>query len=128
MDHDRLALIRSCYDIDPIDYRRGGRSLLIGSGSGLSMGLMDAVTDFNFLLDVDNYRNRQHVIDWETIGVLLDHIGFKLIAMAGWFTIDSPDVFKKLQKGIKKTPVLLYEGGKETSLELFIQKVNAYVK
>lgn len=123
MQHERIQLIRSCYDVDIINYNRNGSALLIGSGCGITLGIMDSILKIGYSLDIDSYRDREHLIDWETIGVIIDHAGFSFIAMAGWFTLDTPVIFEKLQKAIKKTPLYNYEGGGQLSLKEFLSNI-----
>ncbi len=95
------------------DYDRPGAGLLITSGFGLGLGLMDVLLRVRYFCDIDNHRDE--LLDWECEGVNLSFDGrFTHILLAGWFTIDKSNHFKKLASGIL-LPKLIYVGGENLS-------------
>jgi hypothetical protein len=120
------------FGFDLHDYKRIGDSILIASGSGLMMAIMDAVPRFKYCIDIDNHRNiNQRVPNYLTALDL--NCKFSIIAIAGWFSIDNPDM---LQQGISKinnAQCITYSGGYKVfpneciSLNDLIDKCNANV-
>ena len=92
------------------DYKRAGDSILIASGSGLMMAIMDAVPRFRWCIDIDSHRDITHRVP--TLMSALDiNCQFKAIAVAGWFSVDKPHT---LQQGISKVTrahCITYSGG-----------------
>ena len=61
MESRRLCnSIRSAFGVEFIDFDRSD-GLLISSGAGIAMGLMDTLPAYGFMLDIDSYRNRGDV-------------------------------------------------------------------
>lgn len=98
------------FGFDLHDYKRAGDSLLIASGCGLMMAVMDSVPRFRWCIDIDSHREIAHRVP--TFMSALDlNCQFKAIGVAGWFSVDTPHA---LQQGIAKVTraqCIAYSGG-----------------
>jgi hypothetical protein len=104
----RLNLCRAVFDIPLIDYGRPTYGLLIGSGAGTMMAIMDASIRFRFALDLDDCRGREHKL-FAFIRALDRNWLIDLVALAGWFSITDPKPIAAALKGLS-TPVIIYSG------------------
>lgn len=104
----RLNLCNSIFGIHPVDYRRESYGLLVGSGAGTMMAVMDVAPRFRFAIDVDQYRGREpRLCEWLAA---LDRNGLvDLIAVCGWFSITSPSVLAGALDTLS-APVIVYSG------------------
>lgn len=103
--------------------------MLICSGSGLMMALMDAVPRFNYCIDIDNHRDITARVPNLMAGLDLN-CGLTLIGVAGWFSVDKPDALIEGITRVKHTQVVSYLAGVDgpsgcISLNFFIGKCNA---
>lgn len=98
------------FGFDLIEYRRPAASLLIASGSGLMLALMDACPRFRWCLDIDTRRELGRRVP-ELLVAFDRNCGFDLIAIAGWFSIDAPSSLREGMARIKATPCIGYSGG-----------------
>ena len=96
------------FGVDIADYRREGSILVIGSGCGLMLSIMDACRKARWCFDADNYRHSK--IDWQTLGQFLDQSDITAFGVFGWFTIDRPTNLIALLSEVTK-PVVSYGGG-----------------
>lgn len=104
----RLNLCNGIFGVHPVDYRRASYGLLIGSGSGTMMGVMDVALRFRFALDADQYRGREdHLCDW--IRAMDRNCLVDLIAVCGWFSITDPVPFAGAL-GTLSAPTIVYSG------------------
>ena len=92
------------------DYSRTGDAVLIASGSGLMMAIMDAVPRFRYCIDVDNYRHITSRVP-ELISAIDLNCNQTLLGIAGWFSVDAPDQLCKGISKIKQTGYVAYSGG-----------------
>lgn len=111
----------SKFGVELIDYGRSGSGMVLASGCGLGLALMDVVERCRWFVDVDRYRFA--AVDWEAVGVHLSLNGVSEFILAGWFTIDVPRAFDAFERGIVRGKVSRYEGGKEVSLEEFLSSL-----
>jgi hypothetical protein len=111
---ERMAFIRQYFGVDFIHYDRpenGG--VLLASGCGIGMGLMDWLPNLSWFVDVDAYRTSP--IDWECVAVIASMAKPTFFLMAGWFSLDRPTVFRTFERGIcGMVPFHIYIGGKGT--------------
>lgn len=121
LDDYSMINVEREFSIQIHDYDRPGYGLLIASGFGLGMALMDILPQCRYFFDIDNYRNNQ--IDWECLGIRLSFAGLRQIILVGWFTVDSSTNFDNLARGIL-IDKLIYRGGSE-SLKNFVHRVHA---
>jgi hypothetical protein len=108
---DHGAALNFCsalFDVPVVDYRRISRGLLIGSGAGVMMAVMDVCERFRYAVDLDQCRGFEaRFCDWVRA---LDRNGLvDLIALAGWFSISNPaSIAAALQQ--VNVPTLVYSG------------------
>ncbi|HEY7301325.1 MAG TPA: hypothetical protein VH684_25830 [Xanthobacteraceae bacterium] len=103
-----LNLCRALFDIPLIDYERPSYGLLIGSGAGIMMAMMDASARFRFALDLDACRGREDSL--RAFIRALDRNGLiDLVALAGWFSITDPKPIAAALRGLS-APVIIYSG------------------
>lgn len=119
MLQEKLGAIEENFKIKFHDYARGDDTILIASGFGLGLGLMDVLTRIRYFIDIDNYRHE--TIDWECVGVLISLAEPKAIFLAGWYTIDDRKSMQNLKKGfLPHTKVVEYLGNDKRELSTFI--------
>jgi hypothetical protein len=105
----RLNLCNGIFGIHPVDYRRASYGLLIGSGAGVMMGVMDIAPRFRFALDADQYRGREtYLCDW--IRAMDRNCLVDLIAVCGWFSITDPIPLAGALDTLS-APTVVYSGG-----------------
>lgn len=82
--------------------RRGG-ALLIASGSGLMMSIMDAEPEFRWCCDIDVGGNAVDfaILASRTVG---------LIGLAGWFSFHDPEPFREILRLPLACHVIAYGG------------------
>jgi hypothetical protein len=103
-----LNLCRALFNIPLIDYERPSYGLLIGSGAGSMMAIMDASARFRFALDLDACRGREDSLRG-FIRALDRNRLIDLVALAGWFSITDPKPIAAAVKGLT-APVIIYSG------------------
>jgi len=109
MGHEgRLNLCSALFDVPVVDYRRASRGLLIGSGAGVMIAVMDASDRFRYAVDLDQRRGREErFCDWV---LALDRNRLvDLIALAGWFSISDPTMIAATMQQVS-TPTIVYSG------------------
>lgn len=108
--------------VEFIDFERPGRGVIVCSGSGIGLSLMDVFLDCRYLVDIDSYRMDKS-IDWECVAVLLStRRQIDRVIMAGWFTIDVPVNFNAFQRGLL-VENFVYRGGGSESLAEFVNRI-----
>ena len=80
-----------------------GHSLLLASGSGLMMAILDVVPEFRYCAELDRGG---HGLDF----ALLVHRHVRAIGLAGWFSLTSPATFQAIEAAELHCPVLAYYG------------------
>jgi hypothetical protein len=126
MDAIKLA---KYFGFDLIDYDRSGDSILIASGSGLMMAIMDVCPRFKYCIDIDNFREIANRIP-QLISAFDLNCEVNIIGIAGWFSIDNPEQLIIAQKKIKQSECIAYSGGynyfinENHTLKEFIESVN----
>lgn len=119
------------YGVPLTDYgERRGQGLLVSSGSGLMMAVMDACPAFRWCVDLDTLRSRQDT----RIGDFLQ-MAERLtepIAICGWFSISNPAPLKAAAAGMTTSPIV-YAGNVRLgiareceSLEEFLRAVREH--
>jgi len=94
-----INVISKGYRVPVIDYERTGESsLLISSGSGIMLSLMDELPHLRYCVDIDEIINPEHrLADWmQWMGRLADQI-----LIVGWFGLGNP---KYLLEGLDMLP------------------------
>jgi hypothetical protein len=108
MGDSLLTFCSALFDVPVVDYRRISRGLLIGSGAGVMMAVMDVCERFRYAVDLDQCRHREdRFCDWVRA---LDRNGLvDMIALAGWFSISNPaSIAAALQR--VNVPTIVYSG------------------
>lgn len=98
------------FGFDLIDYKRWGDGVLIASGCGIMMSIMDAVPRYQYCIDVDSFRENQSRLP-QLLSALDKNCQFKLIGIAGWFSLDQPTMLQQGQQRITNTHCVTYSGG-----------------
>lgn len=111
------------------NYKRAGDGVLICSGSGLMMALMDAVPRFNYCIDIDNHRDITTRVP-NLMAALDLNCNLTLMGVAGWFSVDTPDALIDGMQRVHHTQVVSYLAGINhpascLSLKFFVEKCNA---
>ncbi len=109
------------FDVELIDYERSGDGIVLSSGAGIGVALMDVLTHCRYFIDIDLYRNKS--IDWEAVGILLSMKCKTSIVAAGWFSFDSSSNFDAFCRGVVACTLYRYEGGRDVMLSEFIDTV-----
>jgi hypothetical protein len=134
-DCERIGFCAAIFDVPLADYgvSSRGRGLLIGSGAGVLMAVMDVAPKFRFAVDLDQCRGREDRL--RDFVRALDGNGLvDLIAVCGWFSISDPKEIAGALAGLS-APVLVYAGaglGREVfakqivvdTLEEFLRRVS----
>ena len=107
------------FGVEFIDYGREGRGILISSGCGIGMALMDVLPDCRYFVDTDRYRHRS--IDWSSLAAILALSDCYLV-LAGWFSFDKAQIFDDIERSFSGK-VWRYEGGNTRSLSDFLQSI-----
>lgn len=114
-----MTRIESAFGVTFTDYGREGAGVLLSSGCGIGLALMDVLPEFRWFVDMDNYRYKS--VDWEAIAVMLSVAGAEEFLLAGWFTFDAPVGFDRFSRGVLATSRLSrYEGGHGFTLGEFL--------
>jgi hypothetical protein len=102
----------SNFGVEFADYGRQSTGILLSSGCGIGMALMDVCLELNYFVDIDSYRFKP--VDWESLMVTLSVAKPQVIVLAGWYTIDRPLSMEAAARGcIDKNSLVWYEGGKK---------------
>jgi hypothetical protein len=119
---ERIKFVRKHFGVDFADYRRNSTGILLSSGCGIGLALMDVCPNLRFFIDVDIYRNKQ--IDWESIAIILTVAKPQSVVLAGWFSIDRPKVFEEFTRGVvDKSCLSVYIGG-ERPLDSLLSEIS----
>jgi len=108
--HINPVWLAQYFGFDLIDYKRWGDGVLIASGCGIMMSIMDAVPRFRYCIDVDSFRHNQARLP-QFISALDKNCQFKIIGIAGWFSLDMPNALQQGQQRISHAKCVTYSGG-----------------
>jgi hypothetical protein len=108
--HINPVWLAQYFGFDLIDYKRWGDGVLIASGCGIMMSIMDAVPRFGYCIDVDSFRNNQSRLP-QFISALDKNCQFQIIGIAGWFSLDMPNALQQGQQRISNAKCVTYSGG-----------------
>lgn len=123
-------ILSKYFGFNLIDYERQGDGLLIASGAGIMMAVMDAVPRFRYCIDIDAHRDiNSRVPEWM---VAIDqNTDLKVIGVAGWFSIDKPQALQEGIKRVKHKALIAYSGNykvlenEQETLDGFIHRANS---
>lgn len=111
------------YGLPPlIDYGSGrGRGVLVASGSGIMMAVMDSVPSLRWCVDVDAaYLRKPRLVEFVDLCLGID----SYVALAGWFSISDPSAFVDVAT---KTSAIVYARGNVAELEGQPQTMGALI-
>lgn len=92
------------YRVPTIDYGRPeATGLLIASGCGLMMSVMDAVSGLRWCVDFDALKPDASLDSFLTVAAP----GLSVIGMCGWFTITKPETIRSVTS---REDVIVYGG------------------
>lgn len=114
-----MTRIEELFGVVFTDYGRSGAGVLLSSGCGIGLALMDVLPEFSWYVDMDNYRYKP--VDWEAIAVILSADADEFL-LAGWFTFDAPIGFDRFQRGVIGKRTSRYEGGHGITLGEFLKQ------
>jgi hypothetical protein len=115
------------YRVRLIDYERPGKGLLVSSGCGIMMGVMDHVPALRWCVDIDSCRDAR-IGDFMTAATRYA----SPLGVCGWFSLTDPT---ELREAIRAVPevVATYAGhirlgvpGEVTTLAAFIAALNGH--
>jgi hypothetical protein len=108
--HINPVWLAQYFGFDLIDYKRIGDGVLIASGCGIMMSIMDAVPRFQYCIDVDSFRHNHSRLP-QLLSAFDKNCHFKVIGIAGWFSLDKPDALRQGQQRITNAQCVTYSGG-----------------
>jgi hypothetical protein len=102
-----LAEFSRAYYVPLIDYAppagvARGDWLLIGSGCGVMMGVMDQVPRIRWCVDLDDVKDKSRFARW--MGWAENFVG--LVAIAGWFSLSDPTPLREGIAQLKRRPAI----------------------
>lgn len=113
------------FGVQVIDYGRRSNGILLSSGAGIMMAVMDAALQYRWCIDLDTMRaHRARVANFI---VALDlNTEINLIGAVGWFSLDDPRPIVEGLARCRRAQVVSYlamtDGGTCLTLEQFIAK------
>lgn len=122
-----IEQVSRLYNVAVIDYGRPtARGLLVSSGCGIMMSVMDTVPSMRWCLDIDTLGPTARLADFLVMAdALVDRIG-----VCGWFSLTDPAPLRAAVAALPRAPVV-YAGhielgaGREVhSLGEFIDALN----
>lgn len=115
------------YGVPLIDYERPtARGLLVSSGSGIMMSVMDKVPTLRWCVDVDLLGPGARLADFLVMADAL----VERIAVCGWFSLTDPTPLRAAVRALGRTPLVyaghieLGAGRKVPTLGEFIDTLN----
>lgn len=97
-DYDRVRAIAAGYSLDVIEYDRDGDAILISSGCGIMMAVMDEVPRIKWCVDIDRTgcdARLRDFIQWAHYFLCMP------VFIVGWFSITDPDPLRSLVISIR---------------------------
>jgi hypothetical protein len=105
-----------------IDYQRPACGVLVSSGSGIMLGVMDAVPALRWCVDIDVPGAARDV---EFFLRLLDGEAAP-IGICGWFSITKPDQLRSAVKTMREPPVV-YTGNVRLGAGIEAHTLEAFI-
>ena len=111
-----------------IDYRRAGEGLLVSSGSGIMMAVMDAVPALRWCCDVDERATMRGL----RFFLRLLERDVAPFGVVGWFSITDPSELRRGLLEARARPVVytqppgLFDGSDEVpTLDIFLRRLSS---
>jgi hypothetical protein len=101
--------LASMFEVPLIDYGREGDAVLIASGAGIMMATMDQVPRIRWCVDADCMRALPWRVEW-FMTALDRNSNVSLLAVAGWFSLDTPEHLRRGLQSIERMRVETYSG------------------
>lgn len=119
-----VQTIARAYRVEIFDFERGDDWLLVASGCGILMSIMDVEPRFRWCIEVDAWKESHRLHD---LLIWLERLT-KRIAIAGWFSISDPEPFRLAVASLKTkplcyTPPVSIGGDKCESLAEFLARL-----
>jgi hypothetical protein len=83
-----------------VDYGREGNWMLISSGAGIMMAIMDAEPRFRWCVDIDGIRDTRRFVRWAQWA---EHFVGR-VAVAGWFSLTDPALLRSAVISLRVPP------------------------
>jgi hypothetical protein len=100
-DADMVEHVSRYCRVPIIDYaRRESSGLLVGSGTGLMMAIMDQAQTFRWCIDLDVLDEQSRWEDW----MLLVRAFVRPMAVVGWFSITRPQRLAAVVRRLRPAP------------------------
>lgn len=96
-----VAQAARLYGIDLIDYERPSRGLLVSSGAGIMMGVMDEARTLRWCVDVDSLKPTARLDQFLVMAERL----CDPVAICGWFSITDPRPLRAAIAGMTQPPI-----------------------
>lgn len=105
------AAIAAWLGVPLIDYRRPGDAVLVSSGCGIMMSIMDQVPRYRWSVDADAMRSLPPWrIEW-FITAIDRNTDVPLLGVAGWFSLDDPTYLRAGLEAVRRMRTCSYSGG-----------------
>ena len=119
--HDVITQSRRLFGVEFIDYARAGTGIVVSSGCGIGLAVMDQLPLCRYFVDIDNYRKQ--TIDWEALFIAVSARKPSAIVLVGWYTIDVPKTISTIERACL-SPSYRYDGGGTKNLGEFLADLN----
>jgi len=84
------------YGAPVIDYERESRGLLVSSGAGIMMAVMDEVPTLRWCVDIDRMPSHERLPDF----LLMAERVCEPLAVCGWFSLTDPTPLRRAIEGL----------------------------
>jgi hypothetical protein len=125
-----IAMAASFYGIPAVEYQRARqpfdgfrRGLLVGSGCGLMMALMDALP-FRWCVDADAVRGADR--DYRLAQFIAMAHALEFAALAGWFSLTCPRALREAFASLQPAP-LVYSGDMRLGLPWEVDSLDSFI-
>ena len=116
------------YRVPLVDYGRPSTGVLVSSGCGIMMGVMDACPELRWCVDIDDLKRRPEarIADF----LLMAERACEVVAVCGWFSLTDPTCLREAVAALE-APVTYGGGGvwlkqgEPKTLGAFIEAVQA---
>lgn len=105
-DADLVRMTSRYCRVPVLDYQRDSAGLLVSSGGGLMMAVMDTCPTFRWCVDLDPLAPACRWEDW----LLLVRAFVRPLAVVGWFSITHPQRLARVVRRLRPPPALYAAG------------------